>query len=1133
MLAVVQICLATIVSFSILGLTQTSSAPDQKLRKQGDVVKQQQIKGGETKTFFVTLTAGDYATLRTEQHGSILLVTLFDPQGKKLIQMDYAAGGHGPILISTIASLSGDYRLEIYSPEEWAKPSEVEVVLDERRSPRAEDQVVLDAQQAFADGRKNFAAKNFDAALSNYKQALNLWTAANNEHWQALTHLALRQTYGAIGESERPNTIKELETLLALVNQHLAPNDWRIKAVALNDLGSQYRQTGQIERAVVLLQEAYELFLSHGDRRGQASSLNNLAIIHGITGNYSLARELVEKALALRYAENDRAGAANVLNSLVAISNDLGEPDKALEYLERARKEWQTPGELSPDDQGRLANLLNSLAAVSDKLGQWEKARDYYDQALAMFSEGDPNRAATLDNKGELYASFGDLKKARECYDQALSIMPAEKFNVDIKAGILVHLGQLFYLQGDLTNAVAAFGQARELKLRPRRLADVLTNLGIVLVAQKKPQDAMLAYNKALDIQLSQKDKRGEALTLQKRSETYNLLKQHQQATDDLKRALVLWDLLKDPRGRAATLNTLAQVEQDRGNIKDALDYSDEAISVVESQRTTLSSRELRASYFATQENYYELNIDLNMQLSKSGGDEHVVRAFATAEKARARVLLETLTESGVDQLDTSQTSQPGLATLIEQLAAVRKKLAAKAQARTKFLSGNPNPAQLAALEKEIQTISEKYDSLETQIRSQHRKFATLTRPQPATLKDSQQQLDDDTLLLEYALGNKRSYAWVVSQNSIKSFELAPREQIEKVVWQLRETLTEDRKDKNENPLQAQSRMQQQYSNASSELSKLIIAPVASVLSAKRLVIIPDGALQLIPFASLPVAGPESSLITDHEIIYFPSASILTLQRRELANRKPAAHAVAVLANPVFQPDDERVTEARKKKSEQDALAQSTNQRRDIKSALRDVGVDQLTRLPYSNQEAAAIMNVAPKGEVLSKLGFEATRAAALSPELSKYKIIHFATHGILDLQHPELSAIVLSLVDKNGAPQDGYLFLHDIYNLNLPAELVVLSACQTGIGKQVKGEGLIALTRGFMYAGAARLVASLWKVDDAATAALMKEFYKEMFVNSKKPAAALQAAQIYMRGTRRWNSPVYWAGFFIQGEWR
>jgi CHAT domain-containing protein len=318
------------------------------------------------------------------------------------------------------------------------------------------------------------------------------------------------------------------------------------------------------------------------------------------------------------------------------------------------------------------------------------------------------------------------------------------------------------------------------------------------------------------------------------------------------------------------------------------------------------------------------------------------------------------------------------------------------------------------------------------------------------------------------------------------------------------------------------------------------------VLSTKRLVVEPDEALQLIPFAALPVPGAETSLISDHEIVYFPSASVLTLQRRELANREPAAHAVAVLANPVFQPDDQRVTDARKKRPEKETIAQQTQsshldsalparsgKARDLKSALRDVGMDQLRNLPYSNQEAVAIVNVAPKGEVLSKLGFDANRAAALNPELSNYRIIHFATHGILDLEHPELSAIVLSLVDKNGAPQDGYLFLNDIYNLNLPAELVVLSACQTGIGKQVKGEGLIALTRGFMYAGAARLVASLWKVDDAATAALMKEFYKQMFVNGKKPAAALQAAQLYLRSTRRWNSPVYWAGFFIQGEWR
>jgi CHAT domain-containing protein len=175
-------------------------------------------------------------------------------------------------------------------------------------------------------------------------------------------------------------------------------------------------------------------------------------------------------------------------------------------------------------------------------------------------------------------------------------------------------------------------------------------------------------------------------------------------------------------------------------------------------------------------------------------------------------------------------------------------------------------------------------------------------------------------------------------------------------------------------------------------------------------------------------------------------------------------------------------------------------------------------------------MKVAPKGQTKEQLNFEANRANAMSQELSRYRTIHFATHGIVDFEHPELSGIVLSLVDKQGQPQDGHLRLHDIYNLNLPADLVVLSACQTGIGKQIKGEGLIALTRGFMYAGAQRVVASLWKVDDAATAELMAEFYKQMFTQKLKPAAALRAAQQTLSHRRQ---PYFWAGFVLQGEWR
>ena len=165
-------------------------------------------------------------------------------------------------------------------------------------------------------------------------------------------------------------------------------------------------------------------------------------------------------------------------------------------------------------------------------------------------------------------------------------------------------------------------------------------------------------------------------------------------------------------------------------------------------------------------------------------------------------------------------------------------------------------------------------------------------------------------------------------------------------------------------------------------------------------------------------------------------------------------------------------------------------------------------------------------------LDFSANRSIAMSGELSKYRYVHFATHGYLDTIRPGLSAIVLSLIDEQGNAQDGFLRTHDIYNLKLPAELVVLSACETGLGKDVKGEGLVGLTRGFMYAGARRVVVSLWNVNDKATADLMANLYRGMLRSNKTPAASLREAQIEMLRQKQWRSPYYWAAFVIQGEW-
>jgi CHAT domain-containing protein len=329
----------------------------------------------------------------------------------------------------------------------------------------------------------------------------------------------------------------------------------------------------------------------------------------------------------------------------------------------------------------------------------------------------------------------------------------------------------------------------------------------------------------------------------------------------------------------------------------------------------------------------------------------------------------------------------------------------------------------------------------------------------------------------------------------------------------------------------------------------MVIAPLVSELGKKRLLVVADGALQYVPFGMLPkpaVSPPQLSgandgrmtdqgqpLIVDHEIVSLPSASALAVQRNSLAGRKPAPRAVAVIADPVFSRNDERLKAAVRSTDLTQEQADAGSNTRTIEHLADDSGRFVIRRLRFTRQEAQQILAVAPKAGNLQAVDFKANRATATSDELSKYRYVHFATHGYLDSDRPDLSAVVLSLVDEKGQPQDGFLRAHEIYNLNLPAELVVLSACQTGLGKEIKGEGLVGLTRGFMYAGARRVLVSLWNVNDKATAELMQRFYRHMLKDNQSPAASLRAAQVEMWQQQQWQSPYYWAAFTMQGEWR
>ena len=625
----------------------------------------------------------------------------------------------------------------------------------------------------------------------------------------------------------------------------------------------------------------------------------------------------------------------------------------------------------------------------------------------------------------------------------------------------------------------------------------------------------------------------------------------------------------------ATILGSIALAER-ADNLSEALARIEAAIQIIETLRTKVLSEQLRASYFSRAQHYYALYIDVLMRLNQlHPSDGYEAKALEASERARARSLLETLAEA---QADIRQGVDPAL---LERERGLRQLLKGKEEVQIKLLSGKHTDEQAAALKKEIEDVQAQYEEVEAQIRANSPRYAALTQPQPLSAPEIQQQLDANTLLLEYALGDEHSYLWAVGPDSLRSFQLPKRADVESSARRFYELLTaRNRQVKGDTEVQRHARLQHaeaQYPQAAAALSKMLLGPVVPLMRGKRLVIVADGALQYIPFSALPepsggkIANPKTTtvnqasltpLIVQHEIISLPSASTLAVLRQEIKGRQPAPKVVAVLADPVFDPQDPRVVRSAQisgsvvqhqeqktgatrgpeeaetaSHAETASLSASLIEGRLTRSAA-EVGLGQngelhFARLAFSRREAQAILAAAPAGKGMMALDFKASLQTATDPDLAHYRIVHFATHGLLNSEHPELSGLVLSLVNQQGQSQDGFLQLQDIYNLNLPADLVVLSACETALGKEVRGEGVMGLTRGFMYAGASRVIASLWKVDDVATAELMERLYHGMLTKGLQPAAALRQSQIEMWKQKRWESPYYWAAFVIQGEWR
>jgi Leucine-rich repeat (LRR) protein/CHAT domain-containing protein len=693
---------------------------------------------------------------------------------------------------------------------------------------------------------------------------------------------------------------------------------------------------------------------------------------------------------------------AYTLHQMGFITNRLGDRQQALNYYKQALSWNQTVA-----DRPKQAVILNNIGAVYYALGEKQQAIDYYNQVLSLIREmGDRPQASinlsniwnipansdtslgdrtaeatTLNNIGLAYNDLGEKQKAKEYFNQALP---------------------LFRAVGD---------RAKE--------ATTLTNIGLVYSDLGEKQTALDYYKQALDLRQKAGDRRGEALTLNNTGTTYSELGKQQKAEESFNQALPLFRAVGDRPGEALTLYNIANIKGDRNNLIAALTDIETSIKIIENLRTKITNHELRISYFATVQDYYQFYIHLLMELHttnpKSGYD---IKALEASERSRARSLLELLQEANAD-------IRQGVAPeLLQQERNLQQQLDALETRRIETTSRrNYTPQQKAELDQKRQTLLGQYQDIQAQIRSTSPRYATLSQPQPLTLAQIQQQiLDENTILLQYSLGKERSYLWAVTKTSIASYELPKRGDIEKAARNFRDAVTNPR----------YRNIPDRVAEANNTLSQIILQPVAAQLAQKRLLIVGDGILNYLPFAALslpetPGKNRNQPLIVDHEIVLLPSASTLGILRENYNDRQPPTRTLAMIADPVFSAEDERVKTQSNSANPQ--AIESVNL--GLSRSSRDNNI-QLSRLKFTRQEAQIIQALLPANSSTESLDFAASRAAATSQNLSQYKIIHFATHGLANSTNPELSGIVLSLVDEKGNPLNGFLRLTDIFNLKL-----------------------------------------------------------------------------------------------------
>lgn len=754
-------------------------------------------------------------------------------------------------------------------------------------------------------------------------------------------------------------------------------------------------------------------------------------------------------------ALGDRRREADALDRLGRIHLALGDAAAAREAYRQAILLFRELG-------ARQATLaaLNGLGSAARSLGRPAEALEHYREALGIHAAlGDRLSAGiTWNNIGRLLATQGDTEEAFRAYDRALAIWRELRERGE-EGATLANVGRLYGFLGEAERARDALEGAAARLEAAGRLTDAaaaLAHLGLVLATAGQPREGLATLQRALRLQQQAGNRSGEAAALNYIGWIHLRNSAPEAAQTFFQKALALYEELGRRPDQGTVLANLGELEARRGHPSAALELYERALPLVaeggdrsweasvlfERARAQRQLGDLERARQSARE-----ALDRIEALRSKPGSGDLRASFLASRQEIHDLLIQILLE-----LDSRQ---PAAGYRAEALAVSER---AKARSLLDVVSGDgTDPA--GALE------------------------SILTVP-----RIQREVVASNTLLLEYSLGETQSVLWVVEHDRLDVFALPPRARLEEEARRAHALLAaEDR-----------TLAGPRTEAALTEVSRLLLSPVADRLAGQRLLVVPDGALAYVPFAALPRpatggAAPGEPLVEAHEIVMLPSASMLAALRRRGGRPAPPG-LLAVVADPVFI----------------------------------DGG---LPSLPFSRQEAENILRLAPPGQGLAALGFAASRETVTGGALARYRILHFATHGLIDPRHPASSGLALSQVDAQGKRRNGFLRAPEIWRLHLPADLVVLSACRTALGKEVRGEGLMGLTQSFFQAGAQRVLVSLWPVDDRATAELMTRFYRAMLAEGQSPAAALRTAQRSLRREPPFRSPAFWAGFVLQGD--